>query len=778
MNGEQTTPEIGSLGPTFPVPLTQLVGRETELEAVVALLGQPDVHLVTLTGPGGVGKTRLSIEVARRAAPSFSDGAVFVNLAAVTEPTFVASAIAQTLGIADTTAPPEERLETVLANRNQLLVLDNFEHVVDAAPIVSRLITAAPRLTVLATSRVRLRLSFEMEYAVPPLVLPAGGESLVVIASVESVRLFAERARAVDPAFDISEQNSGSVADICQRLDGLPLAIELAASKLKVLPIAALAARLDHQLPLLVGGSRDQPLRHQSMRQTIAWSYDLLQAVEQRLLRWLAVFVDGCSWEAIEATGAAIGLDASQTVEALSGLIDNALIRRVQTADDVPRFRMLEPIKDFAFEELDASDELQAAQEAHAVHFLGIVERGVPIFGPMHLARVEEHDRESGNLHAALDWCIGHGQAERSLRMANGMAFAHWTARGRFREQRFWMERVLAMPSVGLEALRADAWMRLGWAEMILGNLQAARVAAEQGLADARSSGHDEGVAWALNVMGLVDVTEQHYAAGRAHLEESLSVARSTAFQPLVANVQSSLGYSYAWCGDYENARFHFAEGVSILQALGDPWTLADAQLDLAYALRELGHTQESARFFREALWRELEFRDDYMLAASLDDAAAAAIDFGTFEQASILFGVAARMRERTGHALQETLLAEHASMVETARSNLGAQAFADAWARGEALSLEEAVELADRVVGAWAEDASAAEPPQDGYGLSQREREVLRLLAMGKSNRAIAEELFISVPTVKVHVRSILTKLGLESRTAAAAFAIHHHLT
>jgi len=314
---------------------------------------------------------------------------------------------------------------------------------------------------------------------------------------------------------------------------------------------------------------------------------------------------------------------------------------------------------------------------------------------------------------------------------------------------------------------------------MILGNLQAAEAAAARGLTEARSSGHDAGAAWGLNLMGLLDASEQDFAAAHVHLEEALIIAGSLCDRPLEANIHSSLGIAYEWSGDHESGRFHFAQGVSILQAVDDPWTLADAQLDLAFALRKLGHAQESARFFREALWRELEFGDDYMTSACLYYAAGTAGAFGKLDLATILLGAAAQMRERTGYSMQEGDLAEYSSMVENAKSGLGDQQFANAWSSGEALSVEDAVALADRVVGEWgvSVDGPVADSP-DTFGLSPRELEVLRLLATGRSNCAIGETLFISVPTVKVHVRSVLTKLGLESRTAAAAFAIQNQLT
>jgi non-specific serine/threonine protein kinase len=579
--------------------------------------------------------------------------------------------------------------------------------------------------------------------------------------------------------FAVSEQNRASVVEICQRLDGLPLAIELAAPKLKVLPVASLAAKLERPLSVLVGGNRDQPQRHQSMRDTISWSYDLLQPGEQRLLRWLAVFVDGCSWEAVESTGRAIGLNATETVEGISALVDSALVRGEHATEDRPRFRIPEPIRDFAHQELDKSDELYSAQEAHAMHLLELVKLGVPIFGPMHLTRVQENDRESGNLHAALEWFIDQGQTEQSLRMANAMALAHWIPRCRFQVQSLWLTRVLAMPSSGLDALRADAWARLAWSESVLGRLASSKAATVQALADAQAAGHDSGIGWGLGIRGLLISAEGDQAEARASIDTALDQARIAGDRPLEGLLLSWLGYTYMWNDAYEQAWTHFVAGLAIWQDVDDPWMLADAQLDVAFALRKLGRDQESAKFFCAALGRELQIRDDYVLWGCMVDAAAFAAGSERYEEASTLLGVAAHLQKRAGFPIHAAGLAEYSSILEAARSDLGEALFARAWERGEMYSLEEALALAERVVAKWGEWAGRRGTVQrNAYGLSKREMEVLQLLATGITNRQIAETLFISVPTVKVHVGSILNKLGLESRTAAAAFAIQHQLT
>jgi ATP/maltotriose-dependent transcriptional regulator MalT len=362
--------------------------------------------------------------------------------------------------------------------------------------------------------------------------------------------------------------------------------------------------------------------------------------------------------------------------------------------------------------------------------------------------------------------------------MANAMSPTHWNGRGRYREQKIWMSRVVAMPGSGLETLRANAWARLGWAEMMMGNIQAAKSAAAQGIEYGRLSGNDAARAWALVQLGYLDAGNSEFDVAREHLDEALIIARSVGDQPLLQSVHTALGLTLAWNNDFEGALSHYEEVAAILQELGDPWVLAILQIDLANALRKLGQTEESARVFREALRRQREFGDEEYLWVSANDAATVAATMGKHEQAATLLGFAAGVRERNGYSVNKFDLGDYASTVDAAKRELGDVRFAAAWSQGESLSLEDAVAIADQVIAEWGEWASAPkEPSRNAYGLSQRELEVLRLLAMGRSNRAIGEELFISVPTVKVHVRSVLTKLGVESRTAAAAFGIQNRL-
>jgi predicted ATPase/DNA-binding CsgD family transcriptional regulator len=766
----------------LPDPLTSLVGRTREIAEVGRLLNEPTVRLVTLTGPGGVGKTRLAQAVAERWQAAGIGDAVVVSLAPIADPELVPATTAQALGVWPSgDRPLVEQLAVSLRGRRLLLVLDNFEQVVGAGPFVAGLPSVCPELVVLVTSRATLRLSGEHVYPVGPLAVPPISDraNAEAVCQSDAGRLFLERARAAKAGFAVTEADAPAVAEIVRRLDGLPLAIELAAARIAVLPPRALLGRLDRRLPLLTDGTRDAPARQRAMRSAIGWSHDLLSEGERVVFRRLAVFAGGCTLAAAEYLFLSVSPSPPPSVlDLVASLVAKSLLGQETDRDGEPRFAMLETIREYALGRLAASGEESEVRRTHAAWFVHLAERAAPeLHGPDQARWMRRLAAEQANLRAALVWLLAADRGADALRLIVASAKL-WETRPLYAEGRRWLEASLAASPAAPDSLRTAALHAIVLHAGILGDQRTATARAEEALAVACDSDDAFLVGRAHFSVGLAREwagEERQAAASYARAVPLLRLAEEGSWHWL-ALATISLGDVLLALDDLDRAEVLADEGLALYRAHGHTWGIAAACGIRANLAAQRGQLAAAAGLFSESVAAARKVGDERAIMGAVAGLAGVAAALGQPERGARLLGAVAAARDAAGAA--RVMHGRQADRTEaTVRARLSADSFSVVWDEGWRLPFELAVADALAIDATAVAVAPATTEPSGAASLTPREREVLRLIVADCRDHEIAAALQVSRRTVNTHVTSILNKLGVESRTAAAVRAVRDGL-
>ena len=663
----------------LPVPATPIVGREREEAAIAGLLARREVRLATLTGPGGVGKTRLALQLAAGLRERFA-AVCLVDLAPLRDPRRALAAVTEEI-----------------AAQPLLLVLDNFEHLLSAAPVASELLAGAPGLKLLVTSRSALCLRGEHEYPVGPLMVPTTADSATDLLGYPAVRLFVDRARTVDPSLALTPENVHAIAEICARLDGLPLAIELAAARVRVLPPPALAARLTDRLDLLTAGATDAPARQRTLRDAIAWSYNLLTGDEQVLFRRCAVFAGGFTLEAAHAVGAAGEGATTGLLGCLESLVRASLLVRQAVAGE-PRFAMLETIREFAAEQSRVAEETETVRSAHSAHYLELAEASEPrTRGHEQRSWLDRLEREIDNLREALRFLYGRGEAERGLRLAGALLWFWWD-RGYLREGQEWLTAFLALPGAVSPAVRAKALNAAGYLASSCGESEAAVAFNEESVGIARDISDTELLAWSRAFFAATHYRRGDTAAARAIGEQSLLAFRELDLPEGIAFATGYVGLAAQDQGDDAAARRLLEQGVSLGRWLGDDDNVSRCLLGLGFlALHNQGDHAAARGYFRESLALSDELRHPYPLIYALEGLASVAAVEARPARALRLAAAAAALREARQAVPAPQVMRAHQPRIAAAEQALSEEARLAARREGRTMTLTEAVAYALR---------------------------------------------------------------------------------
>jgi non-specific serine/threonine protein kinase len=771
----------------LPALLSSFVGRKAEIADVRRLLRTQ--RLVTLTGPGGCGKTRLALQVASDALPEFEDGAWLIELGSLADPTLVPQTVASALGVREQSGRPlTDTLADYLCSRRALLLLDNCEHLVEAcAQLAAALLQACPTLTILATSREPLGVDGETVWKVPTLSLPhlpltkgaARGDAPPAGQPLsEAVQLFLARAEAASPGFALTSENAAAVEDICRRLDGLPLAIELAAARLRALTVHEVGEHLDDRFHLLTGGNRMAPERHQTLEATLDWSYALLSETERKVLQRLSVFAGGCTLLAAESVCSGDDLAVAEILDALTHLVDKSLLRAREQDEGGMRYRLLETIRQYAWRRLQESPDRRAVESRHAQMCLALAKQGVMAESKfpfvVQVAAVHQLEAEHDNFRAALAWSLSEsGDRELGLRLSSTLA-QFWQMRGYLSEGRAWRDALLTGAEAVPAAARAEAWSFAGHALIYSDHIEEGAACFEKSLALYEELADEAGAAWQRSWLGWVSVARGNYADAASLAGEAAKTLRQFGDNLGAAVALEGWGEAEYLQGNYVLARKVFEESLGLAGELGNPYIAGRRQTRLGQVAHAEGKDQEALPLIEQAMAICIDAGDNSGATMALVALATIGVAQGNGIWAAKLLGAVADLREQAGSSLWYLDRLEYERSVEKVRSEIEAPVFEAAWADGRGMTLQQAVEHAHNRPGTAVTRRSLKE---EFGGLTAREREVAAWIAAGKSNRDISEAMTVGVRTVETYVTRILSKLGLDSRVQIATWAVEKGL-